>query len=79
VAILGAGFSGLCMAIQLKRAGRNDFVVYEAGEGPSAAACMHAVCLSNSPCSGVEPGHCSYPMLQQQHHSQQPQHAAEAT
>src|SRR5829696_2569973 len=29
VAIVGAGFSGLAMAIQLKKAGRHDFVVLE--------------------------------------------------
>lgn len=55
VAILGAGFSGLCMAIQLKRAGRNDFVVYEAGEGrlrSPMAACMHA----HHPCSAADQG-----------------------
>src|SRR4051812_4633404 len=29
VAIIGSGFSGLAMAIELKRAGREDFVVLE--------------------------------------------------
>lgn len=29
VAILGAGFAGLCMAIKLQAAGRHDFVVFE--------------------------------------------------
>lgn len=29
VAIIGAGFAGLCMAIRLRRAGIDDFVVYE--------------------------------------------------
>ncbi|MFC7303871.1 flavin-containing monooxygenase [Streptomyces monticola] len=29
VAIVGAGFSGLCMALQLKRAGRGKFTVFE--------------------------------------------------
>jgi cation diffusion facilitator CzcD-associated flavoprotein CzcO len=29
VAIIGAGFSGLCMAIRLRRAGFDDFTVYE--------------------------------------------------
>lgn len=29
VAILGAGFSGMCMAIALRRAGRDDFVILE--------------------------------------------------
>lgn len=33
VLILGAGMSGLCMAIQLRRAGRHDFVVLEQSEG----------------------------------------------
>ena len=33
VAIVGAGFAGLCMAIQLKEAGIRDFVVLEAGPG----------------------------------------------
>jgi acetyl esterase/lipase len=33
VVILGAGMSGLCMAIQLKKAGRHDFVVLEQSEG----------------------------------------------
>src|SRR5438045_1105551 len=31
VAIVGAGFSGIAMAAQLKRAGRDDFVVLERG------------------------------------------------
>ncbi|WP_370379287.1 flavin-containing monooxygenase [Catenulispora sp. GAS73] len=31
VAIIGAGFSGLCMAIQLKRGGVRDFVVFDKG------------------------------------------------
>ena len=31
VAIVGAGFSGLCMAIQLKRDGVRDFVVFDKG------------------------------------------------
>src|SRR3954447_14816660 len=29
VAIIGSGFSGLAMAVELKRAGRDDFVVLE--------------------------------------------------
>src|SRR6266568_5874720 len=29
VAVIGAGFSGLCMAIRLKGAGIDDFAVYE--------------------------------------------------
>ena len=29
VAILGAGFAGLCMAIKLQAAGRGDFVIFE--------------------------------------------------
>ena len=33
VAILGAGMSGLCMAVQLKRAGIDDFVVLEKSDG----------------------------------------------
>ncbi len=32
VAIIGAGFSGLCMAIKLKEAGRANFRVFEKGE-----------------------------------------------
>jgi cation diffusion facilitator CzcD-associated flavoprotein CzcO len=32
VAIIGSGFAGLGMAIRLKQAGRDDFVVYERGE-----------------------------------------------
>src|SRR5688500_406335 len=28
-AIIGAGFSGLCMAIELKKAGKNSFVIFE--------------------------------------------------
>lgn len=32
VAIVGSGFSGLCMAIQLKNAGIHDFTVFEAAE-----------------------------------------------
>ena len=31
--ILGAGMSGLCMAVQLKRAGQHDFVILEKSEG----------------------------------------------
>lgn len=34
VAILGAGFSGLCMAIRLDRAGHSSFTIYEKGSGP---------------------------------------------
>jgi cation diffusion facilitator CzcD-associated flavoprotein CzcO len=33
VAILGAGMSGLCMAVQLKRAGLHDFVILEKQSG----------------------------------------------
>jgi len=33
LAIVGAGFGGLGMAIRLKQAGRNDFVLIERGEG----------------------------------------------
>ena len=29
VAIIGSGFSGICMAMLLKRAGRDDFVILE--------------------------------------------------
>ncbi len=29
VVIIGFGFSGLCLALQLKRSGRDDFVVLE--------------------------------------------------
>ena len=32
VAIIGSGFAGLGMAIRLKQAGLDDFVVYERGE-----------------------------------------------
>ncbi|MDF3031361.1 MAG: monooxygenase, flavin-binding family [Moraxellaceae bacterium] len=32
VAILGAGFGGLCMAIKLREAGNDDFVILEKGE-----------------------------------------------
>ena len=32
VAIVGAGFAGVCMAIELKEAGINDFVMLERGE-----------------------------------------------
>ncbi len=31
VAIIGSGFGGLCMAIQLRKAGRDSFVVFEKG------------------------------------------------
>ncbi|MCA9580097.1 MAG: NAD(P)/FAD-dependent oxidoreductase, partial [Myxococcales bacterium] len=31
--IIGAGFAGLCMAIQLKKAGIDDFVILEAAAG----------------------------------------------
>lgn len=34
VAILGAGFSGLCMAIRLRQAGFESFTVYEKSSGP---------------------------------------------
>lgn len=30
VAVIGAGFSGICMGIQLIKAGYNDFTIYEA-------------------------------------------------
>ena len=33
VLILGAGMSGLCMAIALKRAGRHDFLIVDKAEG----------------------------------------------
>ena len=33
IAIVGAGPGGLCMAIQLKRAGFSDFVLLEKGDG----------------------------------------------
>ncbi|MEC7119046.1 MAG: NAD(P)/FAD-dependent oxidoreductase [Pseudomonadota bacterium] len=33
VAIIGSGFSGLGMAIQLKKAGRNDFILLEKADG----------------------------------------------
>ena len=33
VVILGAGMSGLCMALQLQRAGRHDFVLLEQADG----------------------------------------------
>jgi glycine/D-amino acid oxidase-like deaminating enzyme len=51
VAIIGAGFSGLCMAIQLQRAGRGDFVVFEAGELScvSVTAAASAVCALYNP------------------------------
>jgi cation diffusion facilitator CzcD-associated flavoprotein CzcO len=29
IAIIGSGFSGLCLGIQLKKAGRNDFTIFE--------------------------------------------------
>ena len=29
VAVLGAGMSGICMGVQLKKAGVNDFVILE--------------------------------------------------
>jgi cation diffusion facilitator CzcD-associated flavoprotein CzcO len=32
VAIVGAGFSGLCMAIQLRKAGFQDFTIFEAAD-----------------------------------------------
>jgi cation diffusion facilitator CzcD-associated flavoprotein CzcO len=32
VAIIGSGFSGLCMAIQLKKAGISGFTVFEAAD-----------------------------------------------
>jgi cation diffusion facilitator CzcD-associated flavoprotein CzcO/acetyl esterase/lipase len=33
VLVMGAGMSGLCMAVQLKRAGRHDFVILEKSPG----------------------------------------------
>jgi cation diffusion facilitator CzcD-associated flavoprotein CzcO len=33
IAIIGAGLSGLCMAMQLERAGHRDYVIYEKAEG----------------------------------------------
>ncbi len=33
IAIIGTGFAGLCMGIRLKQAGRDDFVIYESGDG----------------------------------------------
>jgi len=30
--IVGSGFAGLCMAIKLKQAGRDDFVILEKGD-----------------------------------------------
>src|SRR5688572_2262056 len=32
IAIVGSGFSGLCMAIKLREAGMDDFVVLERGD-----------------------------------------------
>ena len=32
IAIVGAGFGGICMAIQLKQAGFTNFTVYEAAD-----------------------------------------------
>jgi cation diffusion facilitator CzcD-associated flavoprotein CzcO len=32
VAIVGAGFSGLCMGIQLKKAGFTNFTIFEAAD-----------------------------------------------
>lgn len=32
VAIIGAGFSGLCMGIQLQKAGFKDFTIFEAAD-----------------------------------------------
>ncbi|MDF2378268.1 MAG: NAD(P)-binding protein [Verrucomicrobiales bacterium] len=34
ILIIGAGFSGICMGIQLKQAGIRDFVIYDKGRGP---------------------------------------------
>ncbi|MGH0029215.1 MAG: flavin-containing monooxygenase [Myxococcota bacterium] len=33
IAIIGAGFSGLCLGIQLKRAGFDDFTIFEKSDG----------------------------------------------
>ncbi len=33
IVIIGAGSGGLCMAVQLKKAGINDFVILEKGSG----------------------------------------------
>ncbi|MGH3344503.1 MAG: flavin-containing monooxygenase [Carbonactinosporaceae bacterium] len=58
VAIIGTGFSGLCMAIQLKRAGIEDFVVLEKADDiggtwrenryPGCACDVHSVLYSFS-------------------------------
>lgn len=34
IAIVGAGFSGICLAIGLKKAGFADFVIFDRGNGP---------------------------------------------
>ena len=33
IAIIGSGFSGLCLAIQLKKIGHNNFTIYEKATG----------------------------------------------
>ena len=33
IAVIGAGFSGLCIGIKLKKAGFNDFVIFEKSDG----------------------------------------------
>lgn len=58
IVIVGAGFAGLCMAIRLKRAGIDDFVVLERGERlggtwrdndyPGAACDVHSCLYSFS-------------------------------
>jgi NADPH-dependent 2,4-dienoyl-CoA reductase/sulfur reductase-like enzyme len=42
IVIIGAGFCGIVMAVNLKRAGLTNFVVYERAAGHSAAPSLSA-------------------------------------
>jgi len=49
VGIVGAGFSGLCLAIQLQKAGLNDFTIFEAADdigGYMACESLPRLCMS---------------------------------
>ena len=72
VAIIGAGFAGICLAAQLKRKGFEDFVILEAASDiggvwrdntyPGCACDIPAVLYSYS----FEPGYAwtkAYPLL----------------
>ena len=53
VAIAGAGFGGLCMAVQLKKAGIHDFVVLEKGNEVGGTYTARACFARDSKSRGV--------------------------